>query len=201
MKIFKNYLILLSLVSFISCIDSNNISLKSNINIQIDGLFNEQDWKDAKLVNITDSTMLYLMQNNTELYLGIRNRDSVSRYVDLYIDNDSNGTINFHASMQLGERLLSGNWNDTIPAWSWGNNDQWYANKVVIINNNENISFQESLKPYEGYEFKISKRKIIGKDIRIRIEIRDFEGKADDIIFPLNSKRMNEENWYSLKLK
>ncbi|MCD2259502.1 hypothetical protein [Psychroserpens luteolus] len=201
MKIFKKYIALILLILLVSCNDVNEIPLKSNIEIQIDGLLREKDWEDSKIITLKPSTTLFYIEDEVNLFIGIRNTDSINRYIDLYINNDSIGTINLHASMQLGERLLGDHWNDTIPTWDWGNNKDWISNNVEIVNHNENMSFQESIAPYEGFEFKILKRKIKSKKNRIRIEIKDFLGEAQDIVYPLDSERNNKENWNTINIK
>ncbi|WP_298895137.1 hypothetical protein [uncultured Psychroserpens sp.] len=201
MNIFHKYVALISLTLLVSCNDFNEIPLKSNIDIQIDGLLKEKDWEDSKIITVTPSTTLFYIEDEVNLFIGIRNTDSINRYIDLYINNDSIGTINLHASMQLGERVLGDHWNDTIPTWDWGNNKDWISNNVEIVNHNENMSFKESIVPYEGFEFKISKRKIKSKKNRIRIEIKDFLGEAQDIVYPSDSERNTKENWNPILLK
>ncbi len=200
---YNRYIIILLILLFISCEKSNsdNIPFGSKIDIRIDGLFDEEDWNISKTIHLTPNNYLYFIQNEDYLFLGIYNDENVGRYVDLYVDNDSIGTINLHASMQLGERQLIDNWNDTIPVWNWGNNVNWTANKVEVVNEDEEISFLESVKPYQGYEFQISKEKIRSKKVKIRIEIKDFVGQADDIVFPINSKRERTENWLMIEIK
>lgn len=198
----NRYIFLLSFILFSSCRESNltDVPFRANMNIQIDGLFDEEDWNRSRTIEITPSNSLHLVQDKYYLFLGISNYEDIGRYVDLYIDNDSIGIINLHASMQLGERLLTDNWNDTIPVWNWGKNTYWTANNVVVIDESEEISFLESVKPYQGHEFKISKNHI-GKKIRVRLEIKDFLGKASDIVYPFNSERQRTEDWYLLELK
>ncbi|WP_298899639.1 hypothetical protein [uncultured Psychroserpens sp.] len=201
MNIFQKHIALISLTLLVSCNDFNEIPLKSNMDIQIDGLLREKDWEDSKIVTVTPSTTLFYIEDEVNLFIGIRNTDSINRYIDLYINNDSIGTINLHASMQLGERVLGDHWNDTIPTWNWGNNKNWISNNVEIVNHNENMSFKESIASYEGFEFKISKQKIKSKKNRIRIEIKDFLGEAQDIVYPLDSERNTTENWNPILLK
>ncbi len=102
--------------------------------------------------------------------------------------------------MQLGERVLNKGWNDTLPAWNWGNNIDWLANKIEFGEKGRKSTFRESFKHYEGHEFRIAKRKFSSNHVKIRIEIRDFDGQAKDIIFPDNSERYNLENWFNLQL-
>jgi len=199
----NKYIILLSVVLLTSCKTSRSTDVPSisKIKIRIDGFFNVEEWDKSKIIDITSNNSLYLIQDDDYLFLGIKNNEDVGRYIDLYLDNDSIGTINLHASMQLGERQLYGNWNDTIPGWNWGNNLKWTANIVEVVNETDQITFLESVENYEGFEFQISKNKIRSKKVRIRFEIKDFVGQASEIVFPLNSVRMKTEDWLLLELK
>lgn len=102
--------------------------------------------------------------------------------------------------MQLSQRQLGTVWNDTIPKWNWGNNHNWKANKVKIISNNQTMTFIETVARYEGFEFKIAKSKLKSNTSKIRLEIKDFIGKDDDIVFPIDSERLNTKNWFKLEL-
>ena len=200
---FDKYIIILCVVLFTCRSDSSltDIPFKSNINVRIDGLFNAEEWDKSKNIYLTSNNSVQLIQDEDYLFIGIKNNEDVGRYIDLFMDNDSIGTINLHASMQLGERQLSDNWNDSIPTWNWGNNSNWTANTVVVVNESENISFLESIEPYQGFEFQISKKKIKSKKVRIRLEIKDFMGQETDLIFPLNSEHLKPEDWALLELK
>ncbi len=181
--------------------DISNIPFISVDDIKIDGILAEGEWEGSRKIRVTATSFLFLSQNDEYLYVGVKNVGNVSRYLDLYLDNESMGTLNLHASMQLGERLLKEGWNDTIPAWNWGNNTNWEANIVEVISDDETISFQQSVKPYEGHEFKISKRKFTGRHIRMRLEIKDFMGQASDIIFPADSERADIESWLDIMVE
>ena len=156
----RKYFIFLLTVLLTSCDQkkSTKIPFSSEINIRIDGVFDAEDWNSSKIIQLTPNNSLYLIQNKDYLFMGIYNNENVGRYVDMYLYNESLGTVNLHASMQLAERQLIGNWNDTIPAWNWGNNRDWISNKVEVVNDNDEIPFLESVKPYQGHEFQISKR-------------------------------------------
>ena len=188
-------------LTFCSKPEITEIPFRSKVDIEVDGVFGAEEWDGAQTFQVTPTNFVSLFQNENYLFLGIRNKEHVSRYVDLYIANDAIGTTNLHASMQLGERQLIDHWNDTTPAWNWGNNIDWEANIVEVENEDETISFLESVKPYEGHEFQISKRKLKGEQVKIRIEIKDFVGQASDVIFPAASERYNTEHWFVITLK
>jgi hypothetical protein len=199
----KPRIIFLSLLIVLTSCTNNQVMrvpFSPNSVISNDGIFNFNEWNQSATIDLSKNNWLHLMQNEDFLFLAIKDNEESGKYIDLYMANDSIGTVNFHASMQLGERQLKGNWNDTIPAWRWGNNSNWTANKVKIIDKNENLSFVESVEVYQGFEFKIAKGKIQCKKSKIRIEIKDFIGQEEDIVFPDPSDRMNTENWFLIEL-
>ena len=202
-KIANKYLSVLFVILWTACSpsDAPDIPWVQKATIKIDGLFDSTEWKQSSTIRLTPNNCLYLMQDEESLFLGLRHNEDVKRYVDLYFHNDSIGTINLHASMQLGERVLKDRWNDTIPGWSWGNNTYWMANRVEIRKEANENPFPENLNPYEGHEFQISKKKLKGKQIKLRLEIRDFMGKASDLSFPVHSQRYQTDQWMLLRLE
>ncbi|MEQ9427044.1 MAG: hypothetical protein RJQ09_21660 [Cyclobacteriaceae bacterium] len=186
----------------VSCTRSSQeqIPFNSDLNIQIDGQFGSSEWSQPQILELTPHNFLYLIHDEDYLYIGINNQEQVGRYVDLYLFNESMGIINLHASMQLGERELVGNWNDTIPKWNWGNQKNWMANTVEVVNEDEDLTFLESVRPYEGHEFRISKEKIQRSDLKMWIEVKDFMGQANDIIFPANSDPVKTETWFPVEM-
>jgi len=202
---FKNYSIYTCfslIIILFSCTNSNTskVPIKHQVDISVDGIFDAKEWECSKAINISQNNTLLLIQNVDYIFLGIKNNETTARYVNLYIENNTIGTINFHASMQLSERQLSGIWNDTIPKWNWGNNSNWTANKIKIISRDETIPFIETVALYEGFEFKIAKSKLKSNTFKIRLEIKDFIGKEEDIVFPIDSERLTMEKWFQLEL-
>ena len=202
---FKNYSIYIGfslVIILFSCTNASTseVPIKHQMNISIDGMFDAKEWKHSRIIDVAQKNTMHLIQNEDYLFLGIKNTESVARYVDLYIENDSIGTINFHSSMQLSERSLGDVWNDTIPKWNWGNNSNWTANKVKTISNDETVPFIETVARYDGFEFKIAKSKLKSSTSKIRLEIKDFIGEEKGIIFPIDSQRFDTKNWFHLEL-
>ena len=201
MKSLKIGLLLFAL-HLVACNTSNNSNtpMDNSVAISIDGIIDANEWKTSRVYDIASENKLYLVQDEAYVYMAIKRDAKVARYVDVYLTNDSNELINLHASMQLGERLLIGNWDDNNPAWKWGNNDGWQSNTARIIKKGNDLSFLETLKPYDGYEFKISKKKIKSNNFKLRIEIKDFIGEAEEITFPKNTDRKEQKNWFQINL-
>lgn len=172
---------------------------KQETMINLDGKIGSEEWQDTNSVQINSMMDLLLLQNNSDFYLAIEVSEDVARYVDIFIKPSGHDITNLHASMQLGERLLTGEWNDTIPQWNWGNNDNWSANTVILRNHNDTIPFIQLVQPYNGFEFRIARDKI-EPQFKIRIEIKDFEGKAEDVVYPKHSKRDDLGSWKEIDL-
>ncbi len=196
------FLVIALLTSLAHSSRAQQIPSSQSVSIEIDGFLDEEEWKQPQKVTCGPQHQLLLLQDEQHLYIGIKGDEKeFARYVDLYLETRTMGMINLHASMQLGERLLTENWNDTIPQWNWGNNTNWEANTVQVISDDENIPFIESLKPYEGFEFRISKKKLGEETVRIRIEIKDFLGQTDGVVYPSASLRNETDQWLQLDLK
>jgi len=191
---------ILLLLVFCNRSDPGDIPLRDDLTVEIDGLFKDQEWRNAKRVELTPNNILYLAQTEEYLFLGVQNQENVARYVDVYLEGEAMGMLNLHASMQLGERQLHPGWNDTVPAWNWGNHSGWMANVVEFSTKAESASFLESIKPYQGQEFRISKKKLRDGNAKLRLEVKDFIGEASDIIFPENSTRNTSSQWFDLVL-
>ncbi len=196
----KNY-VLLILVILHSCTkDSNVVPTIDTITVSTDGQLDERIWNQSLAFDLPSTYTLHLLQNDEAVWMAIELGEKSGKYVDVYLHNDSIGTINLHASMQLGERMLAGNWNDTIPAWNWGNNYDWIANTIRYKEHNEKMLLMESIAPYQGFEFKISKSRILQNRLFIRLEIKDFTGTGENYIYPLLSKREDPGNWLNVSL-
>jgi hypothetical protein len=120
----------------------------------------------------------------------------------MFLTTGDNKLYNLHASFQLGERLLAGDaWNDSSPSNNWGNHVDWIANEAKMNEEKSaNLPIAERLFPYDGWEFQIRRSRFVGKEWRIRIEVRDFAGQRPDTIFPELSERKNPARWAVLSL-
>ena len=117
----------------------------------------------------------------------------------MFLLTGSNELYDLHASMQIGERLLTGNaWTDREPAWRWGNHVGWIANEAKYDSTKDrSLPDKEKGFPYEGKEFHLLRSRFTGKQWRLRVEVR---GSSEDIAFPADSERMNTARWAILQL-
>jgi hypothetical protein len=167
--------------------------------ILIDGNFAPDEWRGATVVKVTDAVTLYFKQVQGHVFIGVKADTPYPPYVDMFLLTESQELYNLHASMQIGERRLSGNaWTDGQPAWRWGNHVGWIANEAKYDSTKDrSLPDKEKVFPYEGKEFQLLRSRFTGKQWRLRIEVR---GASSDIVFPSGSERMNTTGWATIQL-
>jgi hypothetical protein len=121
-------------------------------------------------------------------------------YVDLYLTDASGELLNLHASMQLGERRLSGDdWDDRHPAFTWGEAQGWTANVAALDPAAATtLPFVERLQPREGIELWLSRERF-QPPLLLRFELRDFAGTQPTVSYPQNATRAAADGWASLR--
>lgn len=160
-----------------------------------DGAFNEPAWTSAQRIALGDTAALLLIQAPQHLCIGVDTRNAGARYVDVFIQDSQGVTHNLHASMQVGERTVPARWTDEEPATNWGQTTLWVANNVARrADANTEAPISEQLAPYQGYEFMIARSRM-PRPWRVRVEVRDFDGRARDIVYPSQSRRNDIRSW------
>jgi hypothetical protein len=190
------------LILLVSCQSEGQVKIPIVLNsrIHIDGLPGLHEWSKSLKILLKEEYTLHLMADSAFLYVAAFGENK-SPYTDLYIRTET-GLINLHASMQLGERLLPEGdlWDDTTPAWNWGNNLQWTANTVSYKRGaSESLPFTEQVVPYKGQEFKIEIEKL-GKNFSLFVTIRDFADAAALASFPPNGVPRDVSTWQLLSI-
>ncbi len=170
--------------------------------VLVDGRFSADEWRDAKEINFDVSAKLYVKQFKNHVFIGIRSTGA-TRYADLFLLDSENRLYNLHASMQIGERLLTDNtWTDKKPAWNWGNHVDWIASEAKLDSTkSKDLPLAMRFFGYDGMEFQIRRSRFPGKWWRVRIEIRDFAGELPDIVFPDKAGRKEIEKWAVLNFR
>ncbi|HEY1023583.1 MAG TPA: hypothetical protein VGE26_00345 [Sphingobacteriaceae bacterium] len=156
-----------------------------------DGKFSENEWKDAYVMPVSDSLMLYIKQDAENIYWclrGMQNRPSLAG-VDFYITHHDS-LINLHASAKLGERKLTGG---GYGDWNWWNNENWIAN-VARFNAFTGTRFL----PDEAKEFQL--RKIRFSNQAIRLMLQEDNLKNPNPPFPAGSSPNDTTKWLILGL-
>lgn len=170
--------------------------------VLIDGRISDDEWRDAKVITPDPAVQLYLKQFRGHVFIGVKMNRAAASYVDMFILTGDNQLYNLHASMQIGERLLAGEtWSDASPPNHWGNHVGWIANEAKIdAGKDSNLPISKRLFRYDGMEFQLRRARFVGRQWRVRIEVRDFAGQMPDTIFPAKSERKETAGWAILTL-
>ena len=170
--------------------------------VLIDGKISVGEWRDAAVITAAPSIKLYLKHFRGHVFIGLKMETASPSYVDMFLVTGDNQLFNLHASMQIGERLLRDDaWSDISPPNHWGNHVDWIANEAKIdAEKDRSLQISKRLFPYDGMEFQLRRARFVGKQWRIRIEVRDFAGEVPDTIFPRISERKKTASWAILSL-
>jgi hypothetical protein len=164
--------------------------------VTVDGVLNVSEWQGAQRIELTNNAVLWLIQTPQHVCLAAETRQAGAKYVDLFLVDRTGATHNLHASLQVGERTLPERtrWTDENPPTAWGQTTGWTANAATRrADANTEASVSEQLAPMDGYEFVINRAQL--NPWRIRIEVRDFDGEARDIVWPAQSRRNDTTTW------
>lgn len=172
----------------------------------VDGRFDqEKEWAGAEVIEAGQGVTVLLKQRDGMLAIGVVAGCDFPAYVDLFVETGDGVIWNLHASMQQGERTVAGReWDDRNPGTRWGRQKDWKANtnRPLKERANDDPLTKASFPPgHEGYEFVIERAKFAGGAKRLRVEVRDFTGKAADIVFPAASSRFEPGGWWELRFE
>jgi hypothetical protein len=165
-------------------------------NVTVDGMLNVSEWQGSQRIELTNGAVLWLQQTTSHVCIAVEPGQSGARYVDAFIADRAGALHNLHASLQVGERTLPARtrWTDENPPTTWGQTTGWSANAATRrADADTNAPVSEQLTPFDGYEFVINRAQL--NPWRIRIEVRDFEGDARDIVWPAQSRRNDIATW------
>jgi len=170
----------------------------------VDGRFDrEKEWAGAEAIEVGQGVTVLLKEKDGVMAIGVVTGCEFPAYVDLFIEAEDGTVWNLHASMQQGERLVAGReWDDRVPETKWGRQKDWRANtnRPLKERANDDPLKKASFPPaHQGYEFVIERAKFGGGAKRLRVEARDFTGKAADIVFPAGSSRREPGGWLKLR--
>lgn len=170
---------------------------RSTVSVKIDGQIGSEEWDGAHELKIAPDVTLLIFHTKDSVHLAVRLRTDSPSYVDLFLLLNDEKPINLHASMQVGERKLPrAGWTDRDPPTHWGRQDRWKANSVKEVPGKPaSAPLRETIVPYDGFEFLLSKDRFGRRDWRLRLEVRDFAGERKDIVFPNPSSRMDASSW------
>lgn len=162
--------------------------------VTVDGSLDVSEWQGAQRIELTNGATLWLQQTTSHVCFAVEPGEAGPRYVDVFIADRAGTLHNLHASMQVGERTLPARrWTDEEPETSWGQTTGWTANAATTLDPETHAPSIEQLAPFDGYEFVIARAVL--NPWRIRVEVRDFHGRARDIVWPAQSRRTDIATW------
>lgn len=170
--------------------------------MQADGRIAPGEWGDAT-VTVLPCGMLLAKQVGDRVWFAIVPDARHATYVDVFLQDGTGAVHNLHASLQWGERVVAGTeWTDREPATRWGRPTEWGANRIewAAGGREQPEATRASFGPYEAHEFWVSRGRFAGATWRVRIEVRDFAGKAPDAVFPAGSSRYDPSGWSRWRL-
>jgi hypothetical protein len=167
-----------------------------------DGTIAAGEWGDAN-VCVLPCGLLMLKQVAGRVWMAFVPDATHATYVDLFLQ-DASGTVhNLHASLQWGERVVTGDaWTDREPATRWGEPKTWSANRIAWAPGGREMPevTKQSFQPYAAHEFSIARAAFAGTTWRVRLEVRDFAGRQADAVFPAGSTRYDPRSWATWRL-
>ena len=209
-------LLCFSIFIFLTGCGSNNqdtgdyikVPSASAVPVLIDGIFSENEWADAREIIITDNYTLYLKKKQGHVFLGVKIYPFESQIIELYISPDEDRIYHFHASAQIGEKLIKSDYDWEDLHFRWGNSNGWYANEIrwdqykrdSLLNSGvpDNEAFTQSMYKFEGFEFQILKSKFKTNKWRIRLEVPGPPSYDDPIVYPSDSEKKDRDSWMEL---
>jgi hypothetical protein len=176
------------------------LPLATTAEIHPDGKISGPEWSSAKRLELGSGVTVLALADAEFVALAVNSRGF--RYTDIFLARSDGKTLNLHASMQTGERLLTGTeWTDSEPAWQWGNNVRWQASTVKRRDGaSTDDPFSKQVLPFDGQEFLLDRKMAANGVLVVRIEARDFMGEKPDVVHPEPSSRFDAGNWLKLVL-
>lgn len=166
--------------------------------IILDGRLHKGEWRGARSHKLGEATLLTKHRGDT-LFIGIRQPRTALRYADIYIQNGQGRLLNLHASFRQGERTLSGIWSDGDPPFVWEPTTGWQSSVVPRTSAARNAPVREQIASFDGYEMRIPSALLGPRPWRIRVELRDFERRLPDWVYPKESTRLEPSGWAVLE--
>lgn len=179
-------------------------SVPAGAQIALDGKIEAGEWDGAFAQPLAGGGELRVLERDGRVWLAIVPRAAHATYVDLFLQDAEGRVHNLHASLQWGERVVTGTaWDDREPPTRWGKPATWSANRIEWAPGGRERpeATKASFRPYDAHEFSISRDAFPGKEWRVRIEVRDFGGKQPDVVIPAGSDRREPAGWAVWRLK
>lgn len=174
---------------------ASELRLPEGSSIMVDGRIGQGEWADASYMMLEGGATLMAKRRSDDLLLGVRLPVGAYRYLDVYVRDSDGRSINLHASMRQGERVLPKEWTDSSPAFAWGPLKDWQSSIARRTTAPPDAPISRQLEPIEGYEMRVPVAHLGCPPFSVRVEIRDFIGEAPDWVYPAASSRSDHSTW------
>jgi hypothetical protein len=159
--------------------------------VTADGVLTVLEWAGAQRIDVSGGVVLWLIQGPEHVCLAAETREARGfKSVDVFIADSAGVTHNLHASTRVGERTVPARWSDERPPTAWGQTTGWTANAAPPADAADTL--------FDGYEFIIARSRM-PRPWRVRVEVRDPDGRARDIVWPAQSRRNDIRTWALLQ--
>lgn len=174
------------------------VPFEANCQIKIDGLFPENEWKEALKFNISDGFEIFLLADSENLFIGLKYAGKVADYKqaldcvsEVYISKNDIEFYNLHSSARLAEGINQFSASLKQAKYSLEDVSGWEANcGSHVRDNNMNCN---------GVEYKISLSKITGSSFKMAVNILAVNFSfRESASFPVNYSFANPDKWLEL---
>jgi hypothetical protein len=169
----------------------DSVTVPHGRSVLLDGRVEAAEWKDAKIVQVTQGLRLLLKHDSAYLYVAVLPAEARTFGVNLYLAAGDTilPYLNLHASARLGERTGT---RTSWPEWRWWNNSDWSAN-VARFNGFE----RERFLPDVAKEFQIALTRLPGPSFRLSLDLETPTETEE----PLSTGPfVDGRHWYSVVL-
>lgn len=177
--------------------------------VLVDGVFTTGEWDDAAPMQVDRDVTLRIKHYRGHVFVGAMTGTLGAPLIDLFLEGGDGRIWQFHASAQLGERILTAPGQEDRE-FRWGMTSGWYANEVrwdqvardsLSAAGAPDAAYPRTFNPYDGFEMQFRREKVGGSEWRLRVEILaapDYD-KAPHV-YPAGTQAKSTEGWLVLEL-
>ncbi|OFX86016.1 MAG: hypothetical protein A2W99_16580 [Bacteroidetes bacterium GWF2_33_16] len=174
------------------------VPLIRNCQINVDGLFPEEEWNHALNFKISESFEIFFLANSENLYIGIKYAGKIADYKqaldcvsELYISTNNEEFYNLHSSARLAEGINKFSGSLKQAKYSLEEVNGWEANSGSHVKNNDLNC--------KGVEYRISLDKITGQSVKLAVNILAVNFSfRESVVFPADYSFKDSDKWLEL---
>jgi len=177
--------------------------------VLVDGVFSPGEWADAATVVVDRDVTLRIKHYRSHVFIGAETGELGGPIIDLFLQSGDGPIWQFHASAQLGERMLTAA-GEEDPEFRWGMTSGWYANEVrwdqiardsLAAAGAPDEAYPATFNPYDGFELQFHREKVAGPEWRLRVEVLAApEYDRAPHVYPAGTQANSTDGWLVLVL-